>query len=145
MVISVRGGSKFQNALVREIVEFYHAKYMSRFSAIQIDIRLTKNLVEDYGIYGYCFPESTYRPREFEIEIDKNLSLEQLIKTLFHELVHVKQYARGELVEQSANAIKSSTKWKEKDHSTTPYSKQPWEREAFKLQDKLYKEFMGAI
>lgn len=145
MIISVRGGTKFQNALVREVVEYFHKKCMINYSAIQIDIRLSKNLEEELGVYGFCSLEKTYRPREFEIELEKNMTHEDLIKTLFHELVHVKQYATGELVESGLGFACRSTKWKDKDHSKTPYSKQPWERQAFRLQEKLYTEFMKGV
>ena len=39
--------------------------------------------------------------REFDIEIDKNLTLRKLLTTVAHEIVHVKQYARKELTEDS--------------------------------------------
>jgi hypothetical protein len=56
------------------------------------------------------------------------------VSTLAHELVHVKQFARGELNEQL-------THWKGRDHSDTEYWDQPWEKEARKLQHKLVMEF----
>jgi len=143
MVLSVRGGSKFQNALVREVVQFYHEKELSRYTAIQLEIKLSKGLVEEYGMYGCCCPETTYRPREFEIEVEKTLSYEELIKTMLHELIHVKQYVKGELVEERAGSACGATTWKKKDHTKTPYSKQPWERQAFKNEEKLYQDFMS--
>ena len=34
--------------------------------------------------------------REFYIEIDKKLNLKEMVLTICHEMVHVKQYARNE-------------------------------------------------
>lgn len=56
------------------------------------------------------------------------------LATLAHEMVHVKQFARGELNE-------SLTRWKNKDCSDTEYWDQPWEVEARELQYDLVIKF----
>lgn len=56
------------------------------------------------------------------------------LTTLAHELVHVKQFARGEV---NSNL----THWKNKDCSDKDYWDQPWEVEARQLQHKLVIEF----
>ena len=58
------------------------------------------------------------------------------MSTLAHELVHVKQFARGELTENLQY-------WKGMDHSTTKYWEQPWEKEARKWQKKLMNDYMS--
>jgi hypothetical protein len=57
------------------------------------------------------------------------------MSTLAHELVHVKQFARGELSDNLQY-------WKGKDHSSTKYWEQPWEKEARKLQKKLMVQYI---
>lgn len=56
------------------------------------------------------------------------------VSTLAHEMVHVKQFARNELNDQL-------TFWKGRNHSSTDYCDQPWEKEARRLQHKLVQEF----
>jgi hypothetical protein len=63
------------------------------------------------------------------------------IKTVIHELIHVKQYVTGQLSDKVGRA--SGVIWKGIDHSKTTYSRQPWEREAYRLQEKLFIEFMA--
>lgn len=58
------------------------------------------------------------------------------ICTLAHEMVHVKQFARGELNQ-------SLTQWKTEDHTNTEYWDQPWEVEARELQKKMVLQFMN--
>ena len=74
--------------------------------------------------------------RTFEIEVDKKLNINELVTTICHEMVHVKQYARNEMTDecvQNGNAT-----WKgRKVNPKTVYYKLPWEKEAYKLQDKL--------
>ena len=48
--------------------------------------------------YGYCdISGSTYKPRDFLIELDTYMNRELYIQTLLHELYHVKQFISGEL------------------------------------------------
>lgn len=55
----------------------------------------------------------------------------ELVKTLCHEMVHMKQYLRKEL-------SMDGMVWKGKDFSEIPYNDQPCEIEAYDLQEKLY-------
>lgn len=61
------------------------------------------------------------------------LPYEQIMQTLAHEMVHAKQYLRGEL-----NGWTNS--WKGKKPRNYKYENAPWEREAYKLEEKLYKK-----
>lgn len=84
--------------------------------------------VEDYNVLGL--------PNEFVIEIKKNNEAEML-KTLAHEMVHVLQYARGELNE-------TMTMWRGRkiNSDQIPYSEHPWEIEAETIGIKLYNKFI---
>ena len=85
-------------------------------------------------IDGY---NSSGKPREFILEIQKNMSEEETLKTFAHELCHVKQYAYGQLNEKG-------TKWlsRKYDHDNIPHSQRPWEKEAFKTEERLYKQWL---
>ena len=90
------------------------------------------------GVDGYCSMEDEER-RTFTIEIHKLQKLRQLIMTLIHEMVHVKQFARNEMDDFHING---RHRWK----STTvqrnvSYYDMPWEKEAMRLQEKLTDEF----
>jgi hypothetical protein len=140
MVLTVKGGTKLQKALASELATFVKDKYLSNYTTLEIEFTIKKNLSEDTGADGFCFAVESGRPRTFEIEIDKGLSITKFIKTVIHELIHVRQYAKGELVDYSRGRAKVS--WKGKDYSKTSYSRQPWERQAYRLQESLYNEFM---
>ena len=69
--------------------------------------------------------------------IEKKLSFDEMVKTLCHEMVHVKQYARNEMTD---NAIKGVYRWRNSYiKENTSYSKLPWEREAYRKQRTLAK------
>lgn len=69
------------------------------------------------------------------ITINRNLSKKQLIATLLHEMVHIKQILDGRLV--IGEGSKPST-WEGKPYNTS-YKDLPWEQEAFQLEQHMMK------
>lgn len=65
----------------------------------------------------------------------KKVEYSEMMQTLAHEMVHVKQYFRNELDGTGMNF-----KWKGRNANGYKYENQPWEREAFKREEGLYKE-----
>ena len=141
MDLTIKGGTKLQRALITEAAELMCKKYFSRYKTLSLEFTVSKKLAAKEGCEGLCFALENTRPRSFEVNIDGNLSISDFIKTIFHELVHVKQYVTSELVDRIRGRAKVT--WKGSDHTKTSYSKQPWEREAYRLQEALYKEFLG--
>ena len=74
--------------------------------------------------------------REFEIEVDKRLRKNQFISTVIHEMVHVWQYATKQLTQKGCNEF-----WRGKDYTDISYSKQPWERQAYRMEESILKEY----
>lgn len=97
---------------------------------IDIHVRFGKNL----GAMGWCVKEDD---ETILVEVDNQLPIEMIAKTLAHELTHAKQYIRGEL-----NA--TMTKWLKQEIPHGPrggikiaYRQQPWEIEAFQKEEEL--------
>ncbi len=66
---------------------------------------------------------------EFLIEINNRMREISIIKTVLHEMIHVKQYAEGRLTQ---------TEWMGKPHPDLPYRELPWEIEAYAREQELY-------
>lgn len=103
---------------------------MPRFRTLDITVKMT-NCMERDGVYGYCMEGDNNR--QFEIEVDKNLRLYDLVSTLTHELTHMKQYARGEM----KNLDDGRVRWKKKIFNDVSYEDSPWEKEAFRVEKEL--------
>ena len=116
--VEVTGGKLYQRKYVESLSYFCLKILMPRKNNLEIYINL-KTLNED--AYGYCLAVDN---NEYELEIDKNLSLRKLLTTVAHELVHVKQYARKEL--------KGDYVWLGRTYAPkkTDYWDRPWEIEA---------------
>lgn len=137
LVLTVKGTrDKKRKVLARRMVEFCVRELDLDLMNIEIDVKF-KLMPE---AFGYCsFEDNHLRPRQFLIEVRKNQRVKNLLSTLAHEMVHVKQYARGALAYRGDFA---KTLWKGHDHSKTDYFDQPWEKEAYKLEQKLYDKFV---
>ena len=84
--------------------------------------------VEDYN--------ASYKPREFILDIKSTQTEDEIIRTLAHEMVHVKQYVYGGLDEEGM-------KWCGKNLTRDlPYHEQPWEIEAHDVGDILFVDYM---
>lgn len=140
MDITVSGGNKLQRQLTQSVAEFMDRKFFGRYKTLAVNFEISRTLMRDHEVAGLCYPQGSYRPREFDIDLSTDLSTIDFIKTVIHELVHVKQYVKGELIDRQRG--RASVLWNGKDHTKTSYTKQPWEREAYRLQESLYVEFM---
>jgi hypothetical protein len=76
--------------------------------------------------------------REFEVEIEADLGPVYLLRTLAHELVHVKQYARKELVDMCSGNYQMWNKVMYNEN-LVGYKNLPWEKEAIEREKELYK------
>jgi hypothetical protein len=128
--VEVKGGTKKQRELAEEIAYFCVHRLMPRIRTLNVELNLKK--IPD--AQGYCM---CLDAREFEVEIEKSLKGDDFITCITHEFVHVWQYAVGTL--KQTNAGKNF--WKGKDYSDTCYSKQPWERQAYRMQETLMEEY----
>ena len=147
MLITIEGYRKHNQALfcaLGSAVEFYGDKLLGKRMArnILVEIKLTKDLKGKENAYGFCHvtDDNLSRPREFSIELDTSMrfKFDQILTWLGHEMVHIKQFVRNELYDFEMN----KTQWKSRIYKTnSSYKDQPWEKEAYRLEDKLYKEF----
>ena len=138
-MIRVTGGTANQKKRVISMVNFCITKLMPRMKNLEITVRL-KNL-SSQGVYGYCMAdpdgdaERHDRPRSFELEIHKDMTMRKLLETVAHEMVHVKQYARGELYQ---GIRVNKYRWQGKWVGNMDYWDEPWEIEAHGREAGLF-------
>jgi hypothetical protein len=122
------------NKNLREAIEFFASNLFTPQMKRHIEIRVRKRdlgtwhgfvSIEDYNVLN--------QPRSFVIELHKGDNEAEQLKTLAHEFVHVRQYARNEL-----NDEMNTWKGRYVDSDAIDYNDQPWEIEANKLGNELY-------
>jgi hypothetical protein len=127
--INIKGGTKTQKKHTKSMVEFCIKMLMPRMKSLEINVHIKEFEKDD--AYGYALATDSadeQRPREFDIDINKDTRLRRLLETVAHEMVHVKQFARGELYQSS---ITAKHRWQgEWQKGQAEYWDLPWEIEA---------------
>ena len=94
---------------------------------------MAPNMRQRDGNNGIC---SKTGDKEISIAIDSALVLPQMLMTLAHEMVHAKQYVRGQYRGELSRNGKMKRIWLGKQY-TVAYLKRPWEVEAFRRETEL--------
>ena len=146
MIVEVEGYRSHNIDLRRAVgdaVSFYGEVLLGKRMANNVDVfvKLSKDLKKKEKAYGLCHitDDSLSRPREFMIELDASMkySFDQILTWLAHEMVHLKQFVRKELWDYESGRVQ----WKSRSYGKVHYDDQPWEKEAYRLEEKLYEEF----
>jgi len=125
------------NEYVQRASQFYAEQLFTKqlLRHIVVSIKFNKHL----DAFGYSSIEKRNTKgaaREFLIELHPYISGVEILKTLAHEFVHIKQYVQGDLND-------SQTEWKGEacDSDAMDYYSLPWEVEAFGLEVGLFTNF----
>ena len=99
------------------------------------------NLINKEDCEGTAsWEDESNRPKEFTIELDVTYSIRDALITLAHEMVHIKQWAKGEMYEYLKSGLIRFHKTKF-DADNINYWDYPWEIEAFGKQLGLFVRF----
>jgi hypothetical protein len=151
MQITITGmlGKRKEKAILKEAAEFFAHQLMDprMVRNLIVDIEVNKNL----DVQGECVNEDgTRNPRFFTIGL-KLQDLDEMVKILGHEMVHVKQHAKNELQSGIMVATRGGLKmyskwmgeiWKPKGKEDRYYDA-PWEIEAFGREVGLYAKWLN--
>ena len=120
--IHVEGGTRREKELVTEVAYWCQKKLLPRIRNLDMTIKIQK-----LNIFADVLHADD---RVFEMRLRRGMNLYDIVSTVCHEMVHVKQYVRGELGDMG--------RWKSRRVSdNTSYSDLPWEKEAFKMEEGL--------
>lgn len=127
-------------SLCKEAIRFYGKELLGKRLAKNIKIFL---VFEDlpHIVNALCqWDDDNHLCRSFIIILNKKMNKKTTFIALAHEMVHVKQYARGELKDYLRS---DKVKWRNKVFrlDRVEYWSSPWEVEAYKKDKILYEKF----
>jgi len=136
MNIQLNIRSKDTKEFVGMVIKFFEAELKLKRSSWSLDVYTKRGMANDDG----CRGSVTYvGPKYLVMVIDSKLDIERLVLTIAHEMVHVKQYARGQI----KHKFNSKTYYWMGKKVRKDYFEQPWELEAFGkeriLANKIFK------
>jgi hypothetical protein len=129
-------GYGYSKIICEDVTSWFLNNFFPRH---KIDVDIIHKGLKKEQVLGYCdVLGETYRPRHFMIELQTDMSREMYIKTLLHELTHLKQWVEGSLRFRSGKLC----------YSTEPvenwsYEDQPHEIEAREEEVRLYDWYMS--
>ena len=125
------------NEYVQRASQFYAEQLFPKqlLRHIVVSIKFNKHL-DAFGYTGVEKRNSKGKAREFLIELHPYITGKEILKTLAHEFVHVKQYVYEELNEEQ-------TQWQGQpfDSDAVDYYELPWEIEAYGREAGLWNNF----
>lgn len=141
MEIKVLSQSKVRKELIENASQFFMKKLNLNFSTYTVYICTQPNLRKEDGVNGLC---GRTGDKEITIALDSRLSVKKILYTLAHEMVHMKQYCRGQYRSEKSRNGKHKRFWLGKQVSVS-YIKRPWEIEAFSRENILVEQLLAVV
>ncbi len=135
--------SKVYKELYKTAIDFYaNLLFPNEYNSLTLDVKIKKRLPsKEAGSFGYVQPRFN-NPKLFTVTIEEAFS-SLMMSRIAHEMVHVKQFVKGELIiTKEGEAI-----WKGKNlgqWDAIEYRERPWEKEAYAKQQGLRDKFVEA-
>ena len=118
-----KGKRNHRDAFLSEVLSF--AKEFLRLGDVTIELKFDSKLPLD----GLCISKGNHT---FILKLNRKMNDENMLRTIFHELIHVSQIERGDYDPHLAT-------WKGVEYEG--YKETPWEKEAFELEEVMLNIF----
>lgn len=149
MKVSCRGSDRATQKLSKDIVKFCGQMLMSERLAktLVVNLIFVKDLQKTEGVVGDCewFDAVDSWPKEFIIRVHESEEtlLSHKLKTICHEMVHVKQYAKNEM-RPMLRPYRMTKYMGVLYPDEIEYWDSPWEIEAYGREPGLYTRWVDS-
>lgn len=127
-------------AKVRSAANFFMKELLSARKASNTFVEI--RLLDLQGAHGFCSLHEDegdlYSPKSFTIDIDGKMSVRQILETLAHEMIHMRQFRNKELGYRENHTLFRGRAYR----LDMPYHKEPWEKEAYRKEGPLLAKFL---
>jgi hypothetical protein len=128
-------GHGYSRKVCKNVTTWFLNKFLPRH---RLDVHIVHRGLKREFVYGWCDFEDDYkRPRSFLIELQSHMEKELYMKTLLHELVHLRQWVLGDLRQKRGKMYYGPHKIEDYE-----YEDQPHEIEARSEENPLYLKYL---
>lgn len=145
MKVIIYGSSKsIDKDRTKRALMFYASRLMTNRLVDKLTIIVKYKAMKGDLAATCTWTDDNRRPKEFEIELDKDMGVRRTLMTLAHEMVHVKQFAKCEMVDyiKNSNVSFKGMVYNDPHSCEDAYWDRPWEIEAYGREKGLYVQFM---
>jgi hypothetical protein len=148
-MIHITGGTRKKQKMVKEAARWMlgYALGSRLANNIELEIHFEESLKDTPVFASVFWEDSNHKPRAFDMELCNHIKDRLLFRVLAHEIVHIRQYATGQLKDM---AIKVDyCRWKNKlvkveGEGRVKYWDLPWEVDARKHEKEIFKAWRDA-
>ena len=144
--IEIHGGNRIKQNMIKFAARWMLGYTLGKRQAnyVELEINLVDHLRGTTTYGDVVWEDDNLRPRCFAMDLCDHIRERLLLKVLAHEIVHVRQYVKGDLKDYTSKAYCS--KWKNtmiqtKGIGSVSYYDLPWEVEARKDEIVVFKAF----
>jgi len=141
MNIQVLCRNKGKQALVEAAANWIAQELKFRKSKFELTISFERGLKNSVGARGLAF---ILKDKNYIVTLDSRMDFDSTIRTLCHEMVHVKQFVRGQYKTET-NRGRIYHFWKGTKYYNTNYYESPWEIEAATKEGLLALKLHGIL
>ena len=144
LTVRTFGGTPAKRAIARDVTRWFAGTHMDMHTPIRVIVRYEDTMTAtECGTASWNGSASSTESRSYTITVNNRMrDLEKIVETLVHEMVHVRQMAMHELCYRKVHDS-YSVYWKNTNHTRTGYRRQPWERQAHRLELPLTREYFS--
>jgi hypothetical protein len=136
-VVDMRNGNR--KDMIEGCLRVFIRELKLEKSKTQLFVFSKKDFEKEQGCAGMVYP---YAEGLITMDLDSRMSVEKLIEVVAHEMVHVKQIAKGQLKYVGKKMFWKGQRVYPKKMS---YYDHPWEIEAWKMQRYLETRVWGLL
>lgn len=133
MHIEVISRSKERAGLIEVLAQFYAKELKIQNSKYRLTIYTVSGLEKKDGMRGVI---GLIEPGHLSMAVDSRLGTEQMFRTVAHEMVHAKQWVRGQVKQYQKRNGELDLTWMNRKYKCAYYDR-PWEIEAYSRESVL--------
>lgn len=137
-----------ERKILKMATYFYASRLMSDrlCKSLELNVNVVKDFYVKTKVLGEAFPKDTIDGRasnkQFVINLEWNKLGKRVLVCLAHEMVHVKQYAKGEL---KFHERRNVVTFQREQYQDDNYWESLWEIEAYGREVGLYQNFKPTL
>lgn len=151
MRLNIKGGQERHRRHCRQFIRFFCKRFFNddviEDLVINVSLKNCKKQRYTDDAATVEWQDNPRFPRKFimNVNIERGTTLERFITCVAHEMVHVKQYIKNELIDLASTDFELSVYKNKRYRASMPYWDQPWEIEAYGRERGLMISYFESI